>query len=84
MAFAVHWSDSATEALAEAYLTDPQPNDVTYADRRIQELLTRDPFAGEYLSEGLWVLKVPPLRVNYEVVRDTREVKVSDAFHVRK
>jgi hypothetical protein len=54
------------------------------ADRRIQELLARDPLSGQYLSEGLWVLKVPPLRVNYEVMQSALEVKVTDVFHIRK
>lgn len=67
-AFAVDWDDAAEQALALVYMRVGDPNDVWPAQYRIDRVLEQRPKqAGFELSEGLWQIVEPPLKVFYEI-----------------
>jgi hypothetical protein len=77
MNYAVDWTDDALSALAAAWMLSPNRPAVTAADAQLDRLLAADPHGnGRPLSEGLYVIDVPPLRVGFEIDDDQALVTV--------
>ena len=76
--FVVDWEPEATDELALLWMQATDRRAVTRAQAEADRLLGADPVAnGRLLSEGLYLLIVPPLGVFYEVDLGTRHVKVT-------
>ena len=79
--FEVIWEDEAIDELTDAWcehFVANQPFDVDTASRYIDRLLARSAERyGSPLSEGLYKLDVPPLRVFFSVDRGRCVVKVT-------
>jgi hypothetical protein len=76
--FTVIWHRDVQEALAELWLSAAEPAAVTSAGDLIDHMLASDPLAGaQEVSEGLFRLDVPPLRVYFEVSEADRVVRVA-------
>jgi hypothetical protein len=66
--FTVEWEPDAEDTLARIWLTAPDPDAVTRAQARADQLLARNPTGhGRHLHEGVYRLDVPPLAVVYTV-----------------
>jgi hypothetical protein len=77
MNYAVQWGDDALNGLGRAWIQAPDRQAVTRAQMAIDRLLGTDPLGhGTPVSEGLYKLVVPPLRVQFEVSEDERLVTV--------
>lgn len=80
MNFTVEWNSEADDGLADVWTTAPDQLAVTRSSAMVDQLLALDPLGlGEYLSEGLWRLRVPPLVVHYTVDLVHRRVEVTHA-----
>jgi hypothetical protein len=78
MNFAVSWDNAAEDDLAAIWMTGPDFLAVTRASAMVDQLLALDPLGfGEYLSEGLWRLRVPPLIVHYTIDLNQWHVEVT-------
>src|SRR5580704_10557910 len=79
MNFTVDWDTGAEDELTALWLAAPDQRAMAAASATIDHLLATDPFGfGQYLSEGLWRLRVPPLVVHYTVDLVRRHVQVTD------
>jgi hypothetical protein len=77
MNYAVNWSDDALDTLATIWIRSADRRAVTKAQATIDQRLAINPLgSGSPASEGLWVLEVHPLRVQFEVDVSNRAVKV--------
>jgi hypothetical protein len=77
MNYSVDWTDDTLAALAAVWLRSADRQAVSAAQATIDRELARDPFgAGIPVSEGLYALEVPPLRVQYEASEEDRVVTV--------
>lgn len=79
MPYDVDWMPPAERDLANLWLRAGDRAAVTGAQHKIDAILAADPFRGRLLSEGLYVLRVPPLTVYYEILEKEQIVKVTDA-----
>ena len=77
MSYVVHWEHSALSALAQVLIRTTDRPRVTAAAHRIDALLSPDPTVGVSLTEGLYFLSVPPLRVVYEIDVPGRIVRIT-------
>lgn len=79
--FDVQWTDEALEHLTDAWLHSANPSNVADAESRISGMLQFDPSKhGELLSEDLWILRIHPLKVYFEIWESERIVQVTDAL----
>jgi hypothetical protein len=79
MAFTVKWADDLDDALASIWLVYPDRPAVTAAQATIDTLLRADPEKyGEYLSEGLWRIHIPPLLAHFTIDDLARRVDVTN------
>ncbi len=77
MKYTVVWIPSAEQDLAELWLIATDRAAVTQAANEIDRLLRHDPEQqGESRSDGVRVLLVAPLGVQFEVLSDDRLVRV--------
>jgi hypothetical protein len=77
MNYLVDWSDDAIDALAAIYVAAPNKQAVTDAQAQIDHALATNPLGhGTIVSEGLYAVHVPPLRVLFEVAAAQRCVLV--------
>ena len=78
MSYKVDWTPEARSPLADLWVRYPAHRaQITAAQHRIDQHLAADPFNNGYpLSEGLYAIHVPPLRVIYEISDATRAVTV--------
>jgi hypothetical protein len=78
--YTVVWEDAALDQLADCYNAATVPNAVAAAQHRIDQLLARNPLANaDPVSEGLYSLVEPPLRILFEVVDADHIVRVEAA-----
>jgi len=83
--FAIEWTDEALENLTEAWLQAAHPEEVTDAEMRMNAMLRDDPVRhGELLSEDLWIVRVHPLKIYFEIWETERVVQVTDALLIDK
>ena len=76
--FRVEWESPAEDELARLWLQPGDPQAVTVASARAEQLLARDPLKyGRHLSEGLYSIDVPPLVLTYTVDQANRLVEVT-------
>jgi mRNA-degrading endonuclease RelE of RelBE toxin-antitoxin system len=79
MPFTVDLTPDAQEQLARVWTIAKDKKAVNQALERVESELRRDPQnSGVHLSEGLWLRKVHPLRVYYEIDSDLRIVMITD------
>jgi hypothetical protein len=77
MRYTVDWSDDALDTLAAIWMQATDPWAVTAAQATIDRLLAADPYRhGQAVSEGLYAIKVPPLKAQFEVSDGNRAVRV--------
>jgi hypothetical protein len=77
-AYSVDWDDTASDLLAALYLRVSDPNIIWPAQHKADRLLEQQPQAhGSELSEGLWQIIVPPLKIFYEIDDAKRLVTVT-------
>jgi plasmid stabilization system protein ParE len=77
MKHSVTWSPDALTALADIWVQAADRQAVSDAEARIDRLLAADPLGqGALQSEGLYVIEVHPLRVQFEVDVQRRSVWV--------
>jgi hypothetical protein len=77
MKFDVDWEEDVLSALASLWLFAADRAALTQAQASVDRLLAKDPIGnGIALSEGIYAIEVPPLRVLYEVNEGARSVKV--------
>jgi mRNA-degrading endonuclease RelE of RelBE toxin-antitoxin system len=78
MNFTVDWDEEAQNDLMAVWLAAPDQLAVTRASAAIDQILADDPFEfGQYLSEELWRLRLPPIVVHYAVDSVRRHVEVT-------
>ena len=76
--FTVDWDEEAEDELARNWMEADEPNEVVAAQNLADQLLSHDPVgAGRPLSEGLYLLLVPPLVVFYTIDTARRHVQVT-------
>jgi hypothetical protein len=76
--FQVIWDPGCDDQLAQIWLQSHDPQAVTAAAARADQLLARDPIGnGQHRSEGLYRLDVPPLVLMYNVDSTRRVVEVN-------
>jgi hypothetical protein len=81
MPFQVIWSSEALRQLAAVWNSATNRLEITRAQHRIDQALTRDPkSAGRELSEGLWKTGDPPLLIFYELNDIHKAVRVTDVY----
>lgn len=77
-----HQVESRPEAdddLIDIWTSAPDQAAVTAASATIERQLATDPHgAGQYLSEGLWRIVVPPLVVHYVIYPDRNVVEITN------
>jgi hypothetical protein len=67
-AYGVEWDDAAADLLAAHYLRVSDPNTIWPAQYRADRRLEQRPRTeGIELSEGLWQIIEPPLKIFYEI-----------------
>jgi hypothetical protein len=67
-AFTVEWDHAAESRLALLYMNVGDPNTLWPAQYRADRTLEQRPRqAGKELSEGLWQIVEPPLKIFYEI-----------------
>lgn len=77
-AFDVDWDDDASNSLALLYMLVKDPNSLWPAGYRADRKLEQRPRqAGVELSEGLWQMIEPPLKIFYEIDDAKRLVTVT-------
>ena len=80
-AYDYEWSKPAEALLGKIWLNATDRNAVSTADYQAEKLLQQSPrTAGWEMSEGLWQIIVPPLKIYYEIDDLKRLVTVT---HVR-
>jgi mRNA-degrading endonuclease RelE of RelBE toxin-antitoxin system len=76
--FAVEWAASAEDELALLWMQAADRQAVNAAQVRADQLLAADPVGnGHPLSEGLYRLTVPPLKLIYTIDEQNRRVEVA-------
>lgn len=76
--FHVEWEPPAEDELARIWLRSSDPQAVTIAQARADQLLARDPLKhGRHLSEGLYCIDVPPLVLTYVINPEKQLVEVT-------
>jgi hypothetical protein len=81
--YSVEWNREAEDELAQIWLRATNRTRINVAQVAIDCLLETDPHGnGIYLSEGLYQLSVPPLRVFYEIIESEKQVNVTDVFQI--
>ena len=76
--FEVQWNPDAEDLLATLYMRVSDPNTVWPAQYRADRRLEQQPRDhGFELSEGLWQIIEPPLKIFYEIDDATRLVIVT-------
>lgn len=79
MNWTVAWDPDARSELHQLWAVAPDPAAVRSAADTAERLLALDPFGnGEYLAEGLWRVRVPPLVFHYSVDLLGRRVQITD------
>ena len=78
MPYRVEWGADARDTLAEIWLAASDRAAVTRAQHQIDQVLTTFPASGEPLSEGIYVVEIPPLRVYYEIDAENLLVTVTN------
>lgn len=79
MNFTVKWETGIRRELHYLWIAAPDPAAVRVASDAAEERLAADPYgAGRHLSEGLWLIHVPPLVLNYTIDPDRRLVEITD------
>ena len=74
----VEWDDEATRMLADIFLRTSNPNVLWPAQACADRQLEQHPqAAGVELSEGLWQIIEPPLKIFYEIDETKRLVTVT-------
>ena len=74
----VEWETAAEDELARFWLRSSDPQAITAAQAKADQLLARDPVKhGRHLSEGLYCPDVPPLAVIYAIDSAKRCVQVT-------
>ncbi len=77
-AYQVEWNAPATDLLADAYFRVSDPNIIWPAQYRADRKLEKNPrTVGVELSEGLWQIIEPPLKIFYEIDDDKKIVTVT-------
>jgi mRNA-degrading endonuclease RelE of RelBE toxin-antitoxin system len=77
--FTVISSDEAEAELARLWLNAKDRKAVTAAQHQIDRELASDPHrAGTELSEGLWQIRVPPVKAFYEIDDQARIVRITN------
>jgi hypothetical protein len=77
-AYTVEWDNDASDQLALLYLRVADPNTIWPAQYRADRKLEQRPRqAGAELSEGLWQMIEPPLKISYEINDAMRIVTVT-------
>lgn len=75
--YTVVWADDARGELADLWVASPDRNGVSSAADTADQLLATDAATrGSELSEGLYCLKLPPLKVIFLIREDDRIVEV--------
>lgn len=76
--FLVEWETAAEDELARIWLRSSDPQAITAAQAKADQLLARDPVKyGRHLSEGLYGLDTPPLVLIYTIDSTNRSVQVT-------
>ena len=76
--YTVEWDETAIDLLAALFLQVGDPDILWPAQYRADRLLEQNPAAhGVELSEGLWQMIEPPLKIFYEIRDDQRLVLVT-------
>ena len=76
--FGYEWSEPAEDRLTAIWLAAQDRDAVTRADYQAETRLKQNPRgAGRELSEGLWQIIVPPLKIFYEIDDAKRVVTVT-------
>jgi hypothetical protein len=76
--YVVEWDDEATRMLADIFLRALNPNVLWPAQDRADRRLEQQPESqGVELSEGLWQIIEPPLKIFYEIDASKRLVIVT-------
>ena len=76
--YIVEWDDEATEMLADIFLRAVDPDELWQVQYRADHRLEQQPQSqGTELSEGLWQLIEPPLKIFYEIDNARRLVTVT-------
>lgn len=79
MRFHVKWDPESEHDLHLAWVLSKAPVAVRAAGESAEEMLATDPAkVGEHVSEGLWRLELPPLRIQYEINFAERTVTISN------
>ncbi|MCI0705324.1 MAG: hypothetical protein L0241_30055 [Planctomycetia bacterium] len=79
MNFTVDWQPEADDSLIDIWTSASDQLAVTTAANAIERILAVDPFGyGQYLSEGLWRIRVPPLVAHYTIDPARRLVQITD------
>ena len=78
MKFRVIWEPESSNDLHLTWVLARDPSSVRAARDAAEELLAADPYkAGEHVSEGLWRMSLPPLRLQYSINSTERTVTVN-------
>jgi mRNA-degrading endonuclease RelE of RelBE toxin-antitoxin system len=78
MTFTVEWDAAAEDDLMDLWLAAPDRSAITTASASIDRLLSTNPHGfGQYLSEGLWRLRVSPLVIHYTIDANRQHVEVT-------
>lgn len=79
MRFHLKWEPDSEHDLHLAWVWSKDPAAVHVANDAAMELLAIQPDkAGQHISEGLWRLDLPPLRLQYEINFADRIVTISN------
>ena len=79
MNWTVEWTPDADDALTMAWVGASNRRAITKSADDIERKLARDPYLNSiFISEGLYCLDVPPLRVLIEIDDATRIVQIVD------
>jgi hypothetical protein len=77
MNYTVTWETDVLSVLATIWLQATDRQAVTRAQAAIDRQLTRDPLSySTPVSEGLYAIEDPPLRVQFEVLEEDRLVTI--------
>ena len=72
------WDPVAEQELTRLWLNAPDRRAMTVAQARAEGMLARDPLGhGQHLSEGLYLIRVPPLTLHYTIDDDAKHVEVT-------
>jgi hypothetical protein len=77
MIYSVEWTEDTLAVLAVLWMQASDRQAVTAAQAAIDRLLATDPHgAASAVSEGLYALEVPPLKVHFEISQAQNAVTV--------